>query len=132
MPRAAILHVCLNVADASESIEFYEQLGFERSWQFTTADGETTNYYIADENGVELQLSETTGEEDFEMGSGWDHLALGVDDVDQTVETIGHYGIAEKPGTQPEAGAYTAFIEDPDGHLVELIEPLEVDESPEP
>lgn len=125
MSRATVLHVCLNVADAEESIAFYEQFGFEESWKFTTADGETTNYYVADPDGVELQLSETDGETDFEMGSGWDHLALGVDDVDATVEQVDHYGIAKEPGPQPEAGAYTAFVEDPDGHLVELIEPLD-------
>jgi lactoylglutathione lyase len=117
--------VCLNVADAAESIAFYEQFGFTESWQFTTPDGETTNYYVSDDDGVELQLSETDGETEFEMGTGWDHLALGVEDVDETVERIDHYGVEKEPGPQPEAGAYTAFVADPDGHSVELIEPLE-------
>lgn len=125
MPRASILHQCLNVADATASIEFYEQFGFEESWQFTTPDGETTNYYVTDADGVELQLSETAGQTDFDMGTGWDHLALAVDDVDATVNRIDHHGLAEEPGPQPAAGAYTAFVEDPDGHLVELVEPLE-------
>ena len=125
MGSASVLHMCLNVADATESIAFYEQFGFEESWQFTTPDGETTNYYVADDNGVELQLSETAGETSFEMGSGWDHLALGVDDVDATVDRIDHHGVVKEPGPQPEAGAYTAFVADPDGHHVELIEPLE-------
>ncbi|ERG96766.1 VOC family protein [Haloquadratum walsbyi] len=124
MSDATILHTCLNVADATDSIAFYEQFGFEKSWQFTSEDGETTNYYVVDQNGVELQLSETTGETMFEMGTGWDHLALGVDDVDETIQRIDHYGIASEPGPQPAAGAYTAFIKDPDGHLVELIEPV--------
>jgi lactoylglutathione lyase len=124
MSNATILHTCLNVADAAESIAFYEQFGFEKSWQFTSEDGETTNYYVVDNNGVELQLSETAGETTFEMGTGWDHLALGVDDVDQTIKQVDHYGIVAEPGPQPAAGAYTAFIEDPDGHLVELIEPV--------
>ena len=125
MPSTAVLHVCLNVADAEESIAFYEQFGFEASWQFTTADGATTNYYVADDDGVELQLSETEEETDFETGTAWDHLALGVDDVDATVERVDHHDVAKEPGPQPDAGAYTAFVEDPDGHLVELIEPLD-------
>ena len=119
------LHVCLNVADAEESIAFYEQFGFEESWSFEVADAPTVNRYLADENGVEIQLSETEGETDFEMGTGWDHLALGVEDVDETVESIDHYGIVKEPGPQEEAGAYTAFLKDPDGHVVELVEPLE-------
>lgn len=125
MSSATVLHVCLNVADAGEAIAFYEQFGFEESWQFTTADGETTNYYVTDGNGIELQLSKTEGETKFEMGTGWDHLAFGVDDVDETVDRVDHYGLAKEPGPQPEADAYTAFVEDPDGHLVELIEPLD-------
>lgn len=125
MTSANVLHICLNVSDAAASIAFYEQFGFEESWQFTTPDGETTNYYVADGEGVELQLSETNGETEFEMGSGWDHFALGVDDVDETIKTVDHYGVATEPSPQPEAGAYTAFVEDPDGYLVELIEPLD-------
>jgi len=124
MTGAQVLHVCLSVADAAESIAFYEQFGFEESWQFTTTDGGTTNYYVADGNGVEIQLSETEGATEFEAGTAWDHLALGVDDVDATVEDIDHYGVVKDPGPQPEAGSYTAFVEDPDGHHVELIEPL--------
>jgi len=124
MVRAKVLHTCLNVADASESIAFYEQLGLERSWQFTTADDTTTNYYVADNDGVEIQLSETDGRTDFDMGTGWDHLAFGVDDVDEVVESLDHYGVVKEPGPQPEAEAYTAFVRDPDRHLIELIEPL--------
>ena len=120
-----LIHVCLNVADADESIEFYEQFGFEESWSFTTPDGETENRYVAADNGVELQLSETDGETEFEQGTAWDHVALGVEDVDATVEEIDHYGVLDEPGPQPAAGAYTAFVADPDGHAVELIEPLE-------
>lgn len=125
MSSVTVLHVCLNVADAEESIAFYEQFGFEESWQFTTPNGGTTNYYVSDSDGVEIQLSETEGKTDFEMGTGWDHLALGVENVDGTVARVDHYGLVEEPGPQPEAGAYTAFIEDPDGHIVELIEPLD-------
>ncbi|WP_251331036.1 VOC family protein [Haloplanus pelagicus] len=121
----SLLHVCLNVADAAESIAFYEQFGFEESWSFVTPDGETENRYVADENGMEIQLSETAGETEFDEGTAWDHLAVVVDDVDAVFEGIDHYGVVEEPGDQPAAGARTAFVEDPDGHVVELVEPLE-------
>jgi lactoylglutathione lyase len=120
-----LIHVCLNVADADESIAFYEQFGFEESWSFETPDSETENRYVADPDGVEIQLSETDGETEFEQGTAWDHLALGVDDVDATFEGIDHYGVVEEPGDQPAAGARTAFVKDPDGHVVELVEPFE-------
>jgi lactoylglutathione lyase len=120
-----ILHTCLNVADADRTADWYvEQLGFERSWEFTTADGETRNVYVADEAGVEFQLSDTEGEEPSADGDRYDHVAVGVEDVDATFEAIDHHGVVKEPGDQPEAGARTAFVNDPDGHAVELIEPL--------
>lgn len=120
-----LIHININVADAEETIAFYEQFGFEESWEFETPDGETHNRYIADENGTELQLSDTDGEEEFEAGSAWDHLAIGVDSVDEVFEGIDHYGVDKEPGDQPEAGARTAFVRDPDGRRVELVESLD-------
>ena len=118
--------MCLNVADAEEAANWYvEQLGFERSWEFTTKDGETRNVYVSDENGVEIQLSDTDGQDDFSEGTQWDHLAVSVDDVDVAFEQIVNHGVKDSPSDQPAAGARTAFIQDPDGHLIELIEPLE-------
>jgi lactoylglutathione lyase len=118
-----LIHVCLNVADADESIAFYEQFGFEESWSFRTPDDRTENRYVADGNGVELQLSETDGETEFERGTAWDHLAVGVDDVDAVFAELDHYGVEKEPADQPAAGARTAFVRDPDDHLVELVEP---------
>lgn len=45
--------------------------------------------------------------------------------MDATFERVDHHGVVQEPGDQPAAGARTAFIEDPDGHVLELIEPLE-------
>ena len=119
------IHVCLNVADADRTAQWYvEQLGFEESWEFTTADGETRNVYVADGNGFELQLSDTDGEEDLEPGTAWDHFAVKVDDVDAAFAGIENHGVVQEPADNDEAGARTAFIEDPDGHVVELVEPL--------
>ncbi len=120
-----LIHVNVNVADAEETIAFYEQFGFEESWEFETPDGETHNRYIADENGTELQLSDTDGKGEFEPGSAWDHLAIGVDDVDRVFSEIDHYGVDKEPGDQPEAGARTALVRDPDGRRVELVESLD-------
>jgi lactoylglutathione lyase len=118
-----VLHVCLNVADADRLADWYvSQLGFERTWEFTTEDGETRNVYVADGNGIELRLSDTDGDAEFEPGTAWDHLALGVDDVDAAVERIDTPAVVEEPGDHPTAGVRIAFIEDPDGHRIELIQ----------
>ncbi|MDR9430554.1 MAG: VOC family protein [Natronomonas sp.] len=121
-----ILHTCLNVTDVEQSVEWYvENLGFEESWGFETEDGETVNRYVADENGMEIQLSETTGETPAEDGDLWDHLAVKVDDVDTAFADIDNHGVRQEPTDQPIADARTAFIEDPDGHVVELVESLD-------
>lgn len=121
-----IIHTCLNVADVDRSTAWYtEQLGFEESWAFETPDGETVNQYVADENGMELQLSETDGVTPDAAGDLWDHLAVLVDDVDAAFEEIDNHGVRSEPSDQPAAGSRTAFIEDPDGHIVELVESLE-------
>ncbi|ESS12831.1 MAG: lactoylglutathione lyase [uncultured archaeon A07HR60] len=121
-----LIHACLNVTDADRTADWYiEQLGFESAWEFTTEDGSGRNVYVTDENGVELQLSDTDGEEPDEPGTLFDHIALGVEDVDETFASVDNFGVVKEPGDQPAAGARTAFIEDPDGHVVELVEPLE-------
>lgn len=121
-----LIHTCLNVADADRSVEFYTgELGFEESWSFVTEDGKTENRYVVADNGIELQLSRTEGETEFDSGTAWDHVAVRVDDVDEAFDRIVHHGVVKEPGDQPEAGARTAFIEDPDGHVVELVQPLE-------
>ncbi len=120
------LHVCLNVSDADELAQWYkDNLGFEDSWEFTSDDSETRNVYVADGNGFELQLSGTEGADDFEDGTAWDHFAVHVQDVDAAFEDIDNHGVVKEPADQPAAGARTAFINDPDGHVVELIEPME-------
>jgi lactoylglutathione lyase len=120
------IHVCLNVIDADHTAQWYtEQLGFEDSWEFTTADGKSRNVYVADGNGFELQLSEREGREALERGTAWDHVAVKVEDVDDAFDDIDHHGVVQEPADNNEAGARTAFIEDPDGHVVELVQPLE-------
>lgn len=118
-----LLHTCLNVSDVDRSVEWYtEQLDFGESWGFETEDGETVNRYVADGNGVELQLSDTEGATPAAAGDLWDHVAVSVEDVDAAFEAIENHGVRSEPTDQPAAGARTAFIEDPDGHVVELIE----------
>lgn len=119
-----LIHVRLNVADAEESAQWYvDELGFERSWEFSSDDAR--HVYVADGNGFEIQLTDAEGVDVVSEADQVDHLAVGVDDCDEAFEEIENHGVVKEPGDQPAAGARTAFIEDPDGHVVELVEPLE-------
>lgn len=121
-----VIHICLNVTDVAESVAFYtEQLGFTETWSFESADGQTENRYVACDDGVELQLSETDGLTPNEAGTLWDHLAIAVDDVDERFSDIENHGVVDEPSDQPAADARTAMITDPDGHVIELVEPFE-------
>ncbi|MWG36028.1 VOC family protein [Halomarina oriensis] len=118
------IHVRLFVTDADASADWYvEQLDFEHSWAFSA--GDQRHVYVADENGFELQLTETEGEQAIAEADTVDHLALGVEDVDAAFDAIENHGVVKDPGDQPEAGARTAFLEDPDGNVVELVQPLD-------
>ena len=121
-----LLHTCLNVSDVERSVEWYtEQLGFEESWGFETEDGKTVNRYVADGDGAEIQLSDTDGVTPGEAGDLWDHVAVSVEDVDAAFEEIENHGVRSEPALQSATGSRTAFIEDPDGHVVELVAPNE-------
>ena len=102
-----------------------QQLEFEYSWEFTTDDGATRHVYVTDGTGFELQLSDTDGEESVEVGTAWDHLAVSVDNVDEAFERIDNHGVVREPTDTDAAGARVAFIEDPDGHVIELVESVE-------
>jgi lactoylglutathione lyase len=118
-----IIHVCLNVSDVDRIADWYsEQLGLERAWEFSTDDG-TRNVYVSDGEGFELQLSGSPETTDLDVGSAWDHLAVTVDDVDAAFDAIDHHGIVKEPMYISGADARVAFVEDPDGHVVELVEP---------
>jgi lactoylglutathione lyase len=120
----AILHTCLNVADADRTADWYRsELGFEYSWEFSREN--ERNVYVADEDGTELQLCDVEGQTPGEAGDLYDHVAVGVEDVDAAFERIDNHGVVAEPTDAPEAGARIAFIEDPDGHVVELVQSLD-------
>ncbi len=124
----SFLHVCLNATDAGALADWYTaNLDFDRSWEFTVEndDGDAVhNVYVADEEGVELQFSDTEGEAPTEPGDAWDHFAIEVDDVDTAVAEMDHHGIVREPADYEAPEVRAAFVEDPDGHVIELIGPM--------
>ena len=118
----------VRVIDPEQSRAFYEALGFrfERDMDIVrNGELEATNYFfgIGDQDAV-LELTYNHDGRSYELGSGYGHIALAVDDLDQTLAELAQQGI--EPEREPyrvrEGGSRICFVNDPDGYRVELIE----------
>jgi len=121
------LHTCYRITDPERSLEFYEALGFERRRELPIRE-EAVNYFlgIPGDDGPELELTHNfeTPEGGYELGTGYGHIALAVDDLDGTLAAISAKGIEpeREPYTVREGGSRLCFVRDPDGYRIELIE----------
>src|SRR5213592_1843567 len=117
------LHTMVRVTDPEKSRAFYEALGFTFSREMDivrNGEREATNYFysIGDaENVLELTLNHDG--RTYEMGTAYGHIAIGVDDLDETLERLKEQGIEpERPPYQvSEGGSFIAFVRDPDRKL---------------
>ncbi|AIJ10139.1 MULTISPECIES: lactoylglutathione lyase [Edwardsiella] len=123
-----VLHTMLRVTDLKRSVDFYTQVLGMRLLR--TSENEAYKYSLAfvgygdESQGAVIELTYNWGVDSYEMGSAFGHIALGVDSVAATVEQIRRAGgnITREAG--PVKGGHTiiAFVEDPDGYKIELIE----------
>lgn len=128
-----LIHTAIWVSNLDAMTEFYEgALGSERQLDFEWPDDDDEdsvyNYYVGRDNGAEIQFRYDPDRTEPIDPSGIDHIALSVDDVDaefdRVVEETGCPVVSE-PATVEPAGTRVAFIEDPDGYVVELVELIE-------
>jgi lactoylglutathione lyase len=116
------------VVDPEKSRAFYEALGLEfRREMDIVRDGnhEATNYFfgVAGQD-EELELTWNTDGRSYELGTAYGHIALAVDDLDDTLAALKEQGI--EPEREPyrvrEGGSRICFVQDPDSYRVELID----------
>ena len=110
--------------DIDRSIAFYEKLGFEELGRVPIRD-EATNVFMGlpgDEDRLELTYNH--GVDSYELGTGYNHIAVTTDDLDAKLGALAQQGIEpEKPPyTVREGGSRICFVRDPDGYRIELIE----------
>jgi len=122
------LHTMLRVKNLDESVKFYtELLGMKEIRRHEVPAGEYTLSFIGygdEKSHTVLELTYNWGKTDYELGTAFGHLALGVPDIYGTCETLRKAGakIAREPGPVKFGTTVIAFIEDPDGYKIELIE----------
>jgi lactoylglutathione lyase len=121
------VHTCVRARDIDASVRFYEALGFERRGRlsFETA----YNVYMGLPGaGDQLELTVNVGrEEPYDLGDGYNHIALTVEDINKTLGVLKDaLGVEpEKPPFHPggrEELPLICFVADPDGYRVELID----------
>lgn len=119
------LHTCYRIGEIDRSVAFYEKIGFEESGRMPIGD-EAINVFmnLPGENPV-LELTYNHGVTGYEQGTGYNHIALMVDDLGATLEQLAADGIEpEKPPYRPGGrteGHMICFLRDPDGYRIELI-----------
>ena len=119
------VHMNIRVRDIEASLAFYEALGFEQRGrlQFTGA----YNIYlglVGDADTLELTVNEDR-DEAYDLGNGYGHIALAVEDLDVLLDRLAEQGIGpERPPYHPDdrEELRICFVQDPDGYRIELID----------
>jgi lactoylglutathione lyase len=124
-----MLHTMIRVKDLDKSIDFYTRLlGMKLTRKTDYPSGEFTLAFVGYGDEAEstvIELTHNWGQETpYDLGTGFGHLAIGVPDIYGVCETLEKEGvkIPRPPGPMKHGGSVIAFIEDPDGYKIELIE----------
>ena len=122
-----LLHTMLRVGDLDRSIAFYtEVLNMKLLRQKDYPDGKFTLAFLGygdeAENTV-IELTHNWDTDHYDLGEGYGHIAIGVDDVYAACERIRESGgkVVREPGPMKHGSTVLAFVEDPDGYKVELL-----------
>ena len=123
-----MLHTMLRVGDLDRSIKFYtEVLGRQLLRKNDFPDGKFTLAFLGygpEETHTVLELTHNWDVTEYDLGDAYGHIALGVEDIYKACDTIKAAGgeVVREPGPMKHGTTVIAFIKDPDGYKVELIE----------
>ena len=123
-----LLHTMIRVGDLERSIAFYtEVLGMRLLRRKDYPDGRFTLAFVGygeESEGAVIELTYNWGTDKYEMGNAFGHIAIGVEDIYKTCEQIKKRGgkVVREPGPMKHGATVIAFVEDPDGYRLELIE----------
>jgi lactoylglutathione lyase len=124
---ATYLHTMVRITDPARSRAFYEALGMEfRRESPIVRDGEldaTLYFFGFPGQDEELELTLNADGRSYDLGTGFGHIAIGVDDLDETLARLATEGITpeREPYRVREGGSLLCFVQDPDGYRIEII-----------
>jgi lactoylglutathione lyase len=123
-----LLHTMLRVGNLEESLKFYtEVLGMKLLRQKEYPDGKFTLAFVGygdESDHTVLELTYNWGVTEYNLGDAYGHIAIGVDDIYATCDEIKARGgkVSREPGPMKHGSTVIAFVQDPDGYKVELIQ----------
>src|SRR2546421_11996361 len=122
----ALIHTCYRITDIDRSVAFYQALGFEEVGRIPIRD-EAVNVFMnqpSDGDMPRLELTYNFGVDSYDVGTGYGHIAITTDDIDQALSRLKEQDI--EPEREPyrvrEGGARICFVRDPDQYRIELID----------
>jgi lactoylglutathione lyase len=120
-----LIHTCYRILDIDRSVAFYAALGFEEARRMDIRDEAVNVFMGLPGDGPRLELTwNRARQEPYDIGTGYGHIAVTVEDLDGTLASLAEQGIEpEKPPYRVrEGGSRLCFVRDPDGYRIELIE----------
>ena len=119
-------HIALDVSDIDKSIAFYEKaLGMRLLRRKDYESGRFTLAFLGyceESEGSVLELTHNWDTKEYDLGKGYGHLAFGVDDLEKSYQHCLDCGAAAKVAPKVfGSGTRLAFVKDPDGYMIELI-----------
>ncbi len=122
----SLIHTCYRITDIDRSVAFYNALGFNEIGRIPIRDEAINVFMGLPDDGPEprLELTYNFGVDSYDLGTGYNHIAITTQDLDGALQQLKEQGIEpEKPPyTIREGGNRLCFVRDPDGYRVEIIE----------
>ncbi|MFB9133576.1 lactoylglutathione lyase [Vibrio sp. AK197] len=128
MSNGRVLHTMLRVGDLDRSVKFYtEVMGMKL---LRTSENKEYEYTLAfvgysdESEGAVIELTYNWGTSEYDLGNAFGHIAIGVDDIYTTCDDIKAAGgnVTREPGPVKGGTTHIAFVKDPDGYMLELIQ----------